>query len=310
MHSSIASVLARFRRAVGQRVGHPGRRHPWHSVSSTREYEKCPRRYRFAYVDKRPEDRPVPRSWRFGSAVHEGLEAGYRHAVENPDAPVSARMQAAADAIDRTRQRLELGDAPSERDRAVWHATRALAQDVLDVDEILGVELAMRDELDGDDRIVGFADLVLARPDGVVEIVDHKVTNWRATPDKLQEDFQLNLYGYLARLRWPWVTAVVATHHYPTGPEAVSTRLTHGGMQVARERVESAAAAIAADRTFAPTPSQRCRHCPWQPSCPEGTTYLEDFDGPGGSAAEAASPDVRSRAVATTNSRGSNGGSS
>ena len=47
-------------------------------MSSTREYEGCPRRYRFGYLDKRPKDRPAPVTWRFGSAVHAGLEAAYR----------------------------------------------------------------------------------------------------------------------------------------------------------------------------------------------------------------------------------------
>lgn len=258
------------------------RRHPWHSVSSTREYEGCPRRYRFAYVDKRPEDRPVPRTWRFGSAVHEGLEAAYRILMERPSAPHSELAEAAAETVAASWQRLGLGDGDVERRRAVWHTTRALAKDVLKVGDILGVEIPLRGELEGDDRIAGIADLILARPDGVIEIVDHKVTRWRATPDELQDDFQLNLYGYLARLRWPDTTRVVGTHHYPTGPGAVSVTLADDRMEAARARVEAAAAAIGRDRDFLPVPSERCDHCPWQPSCPEGTAYLDEVRRPEG----------------------------
>ncbi len=50
------------------------------SVSSTYEYERCPRRYRYGYVDRIPAERAAaPEHWRFGTVVHAGLEAGYRH---------------------------------------------------------------------------------------------------------------------------------------------------------------------------------------------------------------------------------------
>ena len=67
----------------------------WHSVSSTREYEGCPRRYRFGYVERRPKDRPVPPTWRFGSVVHEALEAAYQGAMAAPGTPPSAHVAAA-----------------------------------------------------------------------------------------------------------------------------------------------------------------------------------------------------------------------
>jgi RecB family exonuclease len=248
----------------------------WHSVSSTREYEGCPRRYRFGYRDKRPQDRPVPATWRFGSVVHEGLEAAYRVAMDQPELPRSERLAAATDAVHASWDRYELGADEHGRQRAVWHVTRALTKDVLRLDEgrIVGVEMAFRGRFSEQDRLAGFADLVLERPDGTIELVDHKVTRYRTTPEQLREDFQLNLYGELARLRWPAVPRIVATHHYPTGPAAVSVELGADGMSAAHARVRAAAAAIEQDRTFAPTPSERCDHCPWLPSCTEGAVYV------------------------------------
>jgi RecB family exonuclease len=246
----------------------------WHSVSSTREYEGCPRRYRFGYLDHRPQDRPVPPSWRFGTVVHAGLEAAYQHTLQAPDAGRAERVAAAMAALDPAWERCELGDDPAGRARAVWLVTRALTADVVGVgrSRVLGVEVAFRDELGEADRIVGFADLVLDRGDGTVEIVDHKVTHWRATPERLRGDFQLNVYGHLARRRWPWAHRVVATHHYPTGPTAVSAELDIVGMSAAIDRIRLAANRISVDREFRPTPSERCGQCPWQPSCPDGRT--------------------------------------
>jgi len=256
----------------------------WHSVSSTREYEGCPRRYRFGYVDRRPKDRPVPPSWRFGTVVHAALEAAWKAAMEaDADVPVHAHLAVALAALDASLVAEGLED---ERDRAVDVVTRALEVDIvrdgaldpdvdLPVSRPVGVEEALRGRIDAQHRIIGFVDLVLERPDGVIELVDHKVTSRRATPDELHDDFQLNLYGQLALARFPHATGIVATHHYPTGPDAVSVRLDAAEMARAERRVREAARTIAADTGFKPLTSERCLHCPWQPSCDEGTAWVE-----------------------------------
>jgi RecB family exonuclease len=275
MVNFVRTLLRRLRRP-GARPSAPHAQHRWHSVSSTREYEGCPRRYRFSYRDKRPQDRPVPTKWRFGSVVQEGLEAAYRLAMDRPGLPRSDRLAAASAAVHTSWDRYELGADEHGRQRADWHVTRALTKDVLRLEEgrIIGVEMAFRDRFSEQDRVAGFADLVLERADGTVEIVDHKVTRYRTTPEQLRGDFQLNLYGELARRRWPAAPRIVATHHYPTGPAAVSVELAPSGMAAAYERVRATAAIIEQDRTFAPAPSDRCGHCPWLPSCAEGSAYL------------------------------------
>jgi RecB family exonuclease len=258
----------------------------WHSVSSTREYEGCPRRYRFGYVDKRPKDRPVPPSWRFGTVVHAALEAAWKAAMDaEADVPVHTHLDVALAALDVAITKEDLGD---ERARAIDVVTRALQSDVvrdgsLDPDADLplarpvGVEEALRGRIDQEHRIIGFVDLVLERPDGVIELVDHKVTSRRATPDELHDDFQLNLYGQLARARFRGATGIVATHHYPTGPESVSVRLDEDEMARAELRVRDAARAIASDTEFVAVPGENCRHCPWQPSCDEGSAWVAEF---------------------------------
>jgi hypothetical protein len=250
----------------------------WHSVSSTREYEGCPRRYRFGYVEKRPKDRPVPPTWRFGSVVHEALEAAYQGSMTSPGTAPVEHLQTALAALDVALVRHGL-DPGEDRQRGIDIVTATLRSDVLDAAQRgapLGVEMALRDRIDDTERIIGFVDLVLPHDDGAIELVDHKVTARRTAPDELRDDFQLNLYGWLARRRWPRATRIVATLHYPTGPDRVSVELDEAGMQQADERVRRAAAAIARDVTFDATPSERCLHCPWQPSCPEGTSYLAD----------------------------------
>jgi len=260
----------------------------WHSVSSTREYEGCPRRYRFGYVERRPKDRPVPPSWRFGTVVHAALEAAWRAVMADDEGlPVRAHLPVALEALEVALAKEGLEE---DRDRAIDVVTRALEVDVvrdgaLDPDADLppsrpvGVEEALRGRIDAEHRIIGFVDLVLERPDGTIELVDHKVTSRRATPEELHDDFQLNLYGQLARARFRGATGIVATHHYPTGPESVSVRLDEDAMARAELRVRDAARAIAVETEFAPVPSERCLHCPWQPSCEEGTAWVTEHGG-------------------------------
>jgi len=259
----------------------------WHSVSSTREYEGCPRRYRFGYVEKRPKDRPVPATWRFGSVVHAALEAAWKAAIDAPlDTPVRDHLPLALAALDAALVKEGL-DSDEDRERGIAIVTRALEVDIVrdgaldpDVDLPLprpvGVEEALRGRIDTEHRIIGFVDLVLEWPDGTIELVDHKVTSRRATPEELHDDFQLNLYGQLCRARFRGATGIVATHHYPTGPDAVSVRLDEDEMARAELRVRDAARAIAADVAFLPVTGENCRNCPWQPSCDEGSAWVAE----------------------------------
>lgn len=60
-----------------------------------------------------------------------------------------------------------------------------------------------------------------------VEVVDHKVTRWRTTPDALVDDVQVNLYGTLVRRRWPETPEVRGTLHYPMTPDAQRRHRLH-----------------------------------------------------------------------------------
>ena len=149
----------------------------WHSVSSTREYEGCPRRYRFGYVERRPKDRPVPPSWRFGSVVHAALEAAWKAAMEVAhDTPVREHLPLALEALDAALVKEGL-DSDADRERGIDVVTRALEFDVvrdqaLDPDADLpparpvGVVEALRGRIDPRHRIIGFVGLVQERPAG------------------------------------------------------------------------------------------------------------------------------------------------
>ncbi len=248
----------------------PAGRTWWHSVSSTRTYEQCPRRYWYSYVAKVPAERHVPRAWRIGSAVHAALEAAYRHRAARPDAPLADALPYALDALGSAWEDLELPHADGSAGRAASWVTHSLRRDVLATSTVLGVEQPLRDELSPGHRIIGFVDLLLDRDERTIEVVDHKVTRRQVTPDDLAEDLQLNVYGALVRRRWPDRDRVRATLHYPVAPAAVTVTLTEDSMAAARDHLAVVARRASGDPTFEAVPDRHCNHCPWRPRCPAG----------------------------------------
>ena len=246
------------------------RRVRWHSVSSTREYERCPRRYRYAYVERLKQDRPVPIPWRVGSAVHAALEAAYQAKRLHPDRPLTTGLPEALVALRHAWDTLILPDDDGRYREAGRQVERTLREDILEVGEVVGVELPLRTSLAKGHQVAGFLDLLLRRDATTLEIVDHKVTARRAGSSEIAADLQLNLYGALVRATWPDTTTVRATLHYPTGPDRVTAPLTDEGMAAARARVERTASLAAVDTEFVPRPAAHCDHCPWRPRCPAG----------------------------------------
>lgn len=242
----------------------------WISVSSTRAYLQCPRRYWYGYVARLPEDRPVPPSWRVGSAVHAALEAAYRHQAAEPSGRLSDGLTAALTALSSAWHRYQLQRTDRSYTQAARWVRQTLHADVLRTSDVLGVEEPLRDSSAERHRIIGFADLLLGRGEGVIEVVDHKVTRRQAAEHEVADDLQLNLYGALVQHRWGDRVRVRATLHYPVVPSAVTVPLSSSGMQAARDRVREVADRARADDVYEPVPGGHCGSCPWQLRCPAG----------------------------------------
>lgn len=240
---------------------------PSHSQSSVTEYERCPRRYWHGYVDRTPTDRLVPESWRFGTVVHAALEAALR-AVQGTPRPVADAAGVAVAALRHSWVRESMPAAGLVGAEAL--VRRVVAADPTTGTTVLGVEQRFADRTPRGHRVAGVADLVRSPRPGVLEIVDHKVTRRRRAASALLADRQLNLYGWMARRRWPATRTVLAAHHYPLLGEVVRVRLRPERMAATVEAVDRIAGRALADESFAPTPGAHCGHCVFAHLCPEG----------------------------------------
>ena len=238
----------------------------WHSVSSCREYDLCPRRYRYAYIERRTQDRPAPAGWRYGTVVHAALEAAYRARKAG-----ASTHESEAEAITALHHAWDDEHLPTDDgwpQRSEQLVRRTLALDLVNANDILGIEHRFGAPFDSTTAFAGYADLILRRDDHTIEIVDHKVTRNVAAPETLQHDLQLNLYGWLAKQEWPWAQTIIATHHYPPAATTTTVELTDTSIDDVMRSLVATARRATADTDYTPTPGEHCSHCSWAYTCP------------------------------------------
>ena len=254
------------------------------SHSSLSTYAACPRRYAFRYVERLPGD--VPHWWfTFGSAVHRAFEAfdrawirARRDGMPMPRYDVLAR--AFGEAVE---------SAGCEREEAArYHARSApvllayLERAVTSDAEPVGVELGFGVDVPvaGDEtpvRLVGYIDRIDRRPDGAIEVIDHKTGKLRSQ-DEVDRDRQLTAYAFACArggLRDPQTREILPAaerlglHFAETGLMVWTTRSAED-LEAFGTRLVAEVGAIRR-REFAPRPGTACRWCEYRATCPDAS---------------------------------------
>jgi putative RecB family exonuclease len=246
-------------------------------------FADCPRRYRFAYVDRPAPPKGPP--WAHntvGSAVHAALRAWW-------DLPVDRRTTAAA------RQLLYVNwSANGFRDEEQSARWRAKAAGWL-TDYVAGLDPA--DEPVGTERhvattterlaLMGRVDRIDQRGDELV-IVDYKTGRSISTDDDARGSPALAAYvlGVRRTLRRP--CSRVELHHLPSGTVAAWEHTDRSLANHVRRAediavdIEAATARLKAgenpDQAFPTAPGQQCSWCDFRPSCPTGQAAAPPVD--------------------------------
>lgn len=238
-------------------------------------FADCPRRYRFAYVDRpTPPKGPGWAHNSVGAAVHAALRAWW-------ELPVDKRTTGAA------RQLLYAGWSPTGfRDDDQSQRWRARAAGWL-TDYVAGLDPT--DEPVGTERTVGATterlalsgrvDRIDQRGDELV-VVDYKTGRSPCTDDEARGSPALAAYvlGVRRTLRRP--CSRVELHHLPSGTVA-SFEHTERSLANHVRRAEDIAVDIGAateaaatgedpDVAFPTAPGVQCSWCDFRPSCPTG----------------------------------------
>jgi RecB family exonuclease len=243
-------------------------------------YEDCPRRYRYAYVDRPTPSKGPPWAHNsLGASVHNALRSWYAM----PDAK---RTPAALPAL--------------LRGTWVGEGYRDDAQEKEMFDRALGWLEEYVDGLDPDSEPVGVERVVAARTDvlalsGRVDridrvgdelvIVDYKTGRSRLTSDDARGSRALALYAYAAERMFRRRCRRVELHHLPSGTvaahehtaESVARHLRRAE-QTAQDAVEaerSVAEGADADEAFPTAPGAICGWCDFRRACPAGAAVPE-----------------------------------
>ncbi|HSR85984.1 MAG TPA: PD-(D/E)XK nuclease family protein [Streptosporangiaceae bacterium] len=250
----------------------------------------CPRKYRFAYLDRPPPPKGPPWAHNsLGASVHNALAGWWR-------LPRRERTVTAAGDL------LESGwltDGFADDAQSLEHRVRCrqMVEDyVARLDparEPVGVErtVATRSELIAvsgridrlDDRL---SDDGLSRE---LVVVDYKTGRHLLTVDDARTSLALALYAQAAERVMRRPCRRVELHHLPTGnvlawehtPESLARHLGRaeaiaGECAQADEQYKTAAAVgLAADEMFQPRPTIGCGWCDFRGSCPEGAAATQ-----------------------------------
>ena len=234
----------------------------------------CPRRYRFAYVDRPSPPKGAP--WAHnsvGAAVHVALAAWWQLA------PGERTPESAARLVRERWQPLGFrddGQAADWRERAADMVARYV-EDLDPTDEPVGVERTVALKTDRL-AVSGRIDRLDRRGEDLV-VVDYKTGRHVLSTDDARGSLALALYALAAARTMRRECRRVELHHLPSGEviaweHSASSLARHleRATEISMEVVaaESVAAQDGLDAAYPPTPGPLCRWCDYLAHCPQG----------------------------------------
>lgn len=235
-------------------------------------YADCPRRYRYAYVDRPTPPKGPPWAHNsLGASVHTALRNWY-------DVPAADRGLHVLPVLLRAGWVRE-GYRDVEQEREMWR--QALGWLKSYVPQLPAEPLAVERVVAARTPVMAFhgrADRIDTRPDLV--IVDYKTGRRGVDVDDARGSPALALYAHAAAQVFHRPCARVELHHLPSG-QVAGADLTEGSIARHLRRAEQTAGDIRAaeravaagsdpDEAYPAAPGPQCGWCDFRRSCPAG----------------------------------------
>ena len=234
------------------------------SFSRIDTYRNCPRKFRYAYIDRLP-GRPAPQL-SFGSSIHAALEAFYDRKL--PTCPSERELLGFLyDSWDSSGFRElgreeQLGYYRHAQDVLRRFHSRAAPTYRLPADTEAWFELPVGYEA----TVVGSIDRVDVDDDGGLHVVDYKTNRKLRNRARVAGSLQLAIYALACRHLYGALPRSVCLDFVVPGVE-VRVDLDDLDLEGARQAILDTAAAVRAER-FDPTPNPLCDWCDFRAVCP------------------------------------------
>ena len=234
------------------------------SFTRVDSYQNCPRRFRYAYVDRLPT-RPSPHL-SFGSSIHGALERFYDRKL--PQCPSEEELLAHLyEAWDTT----GFEQLPRQEQLSYYrHAQEVLRRYYRRVAATYRLPAATEAwfelPIGYDAVVVGAIDRIDVDDDGRFHVIDYKTNRRVRDRARAASSLQLALYALACRHLFGALPATVALDFVVAGVEVTVSR-DELDLEGARQAVLDTAEAVRAGR-FEPTPNALCDWCDFKPLCP------------------------------------------
>lgn len=265
----------------------PNARIPYWSASRLKMLLRCPRQFRYCYLDGIPSLVTAPLA--FGKTVHEVLRvAGETHmeSGELPTIPELVREFAVAwkhqceDSSEHGEKPIFFGPTHAGYDEYLLLGGQMLERfygRYAHRPPPLAVELAFEIPF-GERTLVGFIDRVEEENGGLV-VVDYKTGKRKPTPREASEDLQLTVYALAVRETLGQDAVRVEFHSLRDG-SAITSQRDETALACLLGEVRAFAENALAQGTFPPCPGYYCRFCDYRELCEAETLAKRgDFDG-------------------------------
>jgi RecB family exonuclease len=234
------------------------------SFSRIDSYRTCPRKFRYAYVDKLP-GRPGP-ALSFGTSVHNALEAFYDRKL--PACPSEDELLGFLydgwehhGFVELPREE-QVGYYRHAQDVLRRFHRRAAPTYRLPVATEAWFELPIAYEA----VVVGSIDRVDVDDDGRFHVIDYKTNRKVRDRARVAKSLQLSIYALACQHLYGALPATVTLDFVVPGVQVTAT-LDELDLDAAREAVLSTAAAVRAE-IYPPEPNRLCDWCDFRALCP------------------------------------------
>jgi putative RecB family exonuclease len=273
---------------------------PSYSHSCLDSYRVCPRKFRFAYIDKAPVERRVAAETYVGSAIHRVLRRLYTLGADGILMPLDDAVAAYLAEWDKLP--LEQVTISSEyytvddyvrvgRDMLTRHYEH---YQPFDQGTLLGAELYLAFQLPQTPfKFRSFIDRLWKRDDGVVEICDYKTGQAIVQPGDPRFIYQMGLYQIAVQANFPHYERIELAQYFLRADEVVKHALSNDQLDVLTEQLRlDTVDTIEATRRddFPAREGTHCTWCDYKKICPakihrrmlEGETDLDGTTGMSG----------------------------
>jgi ATP-dependent helicase/DNAse subunit B len=242
------------------------------SVSKSKTFESCAKKYHFSYVLKLPRKEFSYHT--FGKFVHKVLEDFHQLYLDGCDEPFNKTIgKCFKIALAEYGSKMD-AEAKKEAFEIVNAYLKRITADKDSVKKVLSVEKKFDLEISPNVVLNGMIDRIQLDDDGIIHIADYKTSK---SDRYLKKDlFQLLTYAYVLLQEDPTLNVIrgsyiMLRHNF----KYITKDFNRDEILKVKDKYEKYAADIEAEKLWRPSPTILCSYCEFLDSCDSGSKFVK-----------------------------------